>query len=150
MGQKVFSKEKLLSEKAILVYFVILKLAICLFPYEYGFFRDELYYIALSDNLDFGYIDVPPIIPFLLAVVRFVLGTSYIAVHFLPAISGALVVWLVSLMVKKMGGGLSAQLLALVCTTLAPIYICFESVYTYDSFDKLCWTLLLYVMVLLL
>jgi hypothetical protein len=150
MSQKVFSRDKLLGEKAIVTYFVIIKLILCLFPFEYGFFRDELYYIALSDNLDFGYVDVPPVVPFILAIVRSLMGTSFISLHFLPAVSGALVVWLVSLMVKKMGGNIYAQLLALTCVTLAPIYICFESIYTYDAFDKLCWTLMLYVMVLLL
>lgn len=150
MSRKVFSRKKLLSEKTILTYFVIIKFAVCLFPFEYGFFRDELYYIALSDNLDFGYVDVPPITPFLLVIVRSLLGTSFISLHLLPAVCGALVIWLVSLMVRKMGGGFNAQLLALTCVTLAPIYICFESVYTYDSFDKLCWTLTLYMMVSLL
>jgi len=150
MSQKVFFRDKLLGENAIVIYFVITKLILCLFPFEYGFFRDELYYIALSDNLDFGYVDIPPLVPFFLAIVRFLMGTSFISLHLLPAVCGALVVWLVSLMVRKMGGSFSAQLLALTCVTLAPIYLCFESVYTYDAFDKLCWTLMLYVMVSLL
>ena len=150
MSRSFFSRDKLLSEKAIVVYFIVTKLIICLFPFEYGYFRDELYYIVLSNNLDFGYVDVPPIVPFLLAIVRFLLGTSFITLHLLPAICGALVVWLVSLMVKKMGGGFNALLLALTCVTLAPIYLCWESTYTYDAFDKLGWTLMLYLMVLLL
>lgn len=49
-----------------------------------------------------------------------------------------------------MGGGFNAQLLALSCVTLAPMYLAFESVYSYDAFDKLCWALVLYIMVLLL
>ncbi|MHC4791317.1 MAG: glycosyltransferase family 39 protein, partial [Planctomycetota bacterium] len=150
MSGKFFSKENLLSEKAIVVYFVLLKLAICLFPFEYGLFRDELYYIALSDNLDFGYVDVPPLAPFLLAMVRLIMGTSFFSLHLLPAVCGALVVLLVYSMVKKMGGNFGALLLSLTCVTLAPIYICWESLFTYDAFDKLCWTLALYAMVLLL
>jgi len=150
MGQKLFSRDRLFSEKALVVYFIVLKLVLCLFPFEYGYFRDELYYIALSDNLDFGYVDVPPIVPFLLAVVRRLLGTSFFSLHLLPALSGALVVWIASLIVKKMGGGFNALLLTLVCVTVAPIYICWESVYSYDAFDKLWWTLALYFMVLLL
>ena len=150
MGKNILCRDRLFSERAIVLYFIIIKFIVCLFPYEYGYFRDELYYVALSDNLDIGYIDVPPIVPFLLAAVRSLLGTSFISLHLLPAISGAIVIWLVSLMVKKMRGGLSALVLALTCVTLAPIYICFESVYTYDAFDKLCWTLMLYIMVLLL
>jgi hypothetical protein len=140
----------LLNEKVIVICFIVTKLILCLFPFEYGYFRDELYYIALSDNLDFGYVDVPPVVPFLLAIVRSVLGTSFFSLHLLPAVSGAVVVWLVSLMVRKMGGNRSALVLALTCVTLAPVYLCFESMYTYDAFDKLCWTLMLYVMVLLL
>jgi len=150
MSQIFFSRERLLGGKAIVIYFVITKLILCLLPFEYGYFRDELYYIVLSDNLDFGYVDIPPLVPFLLAIVRFFLGTSFISLHLLPAVCGAMVVWLVSLMVKELGGNLYAQLLALTCVTLAPIFLCFETVYTYDAFDKLCWTLLLYVMVLLL
>jgi len=150
MSQRFFSKERFLGEKAILIYFVVLKLILCLLPIEYGYFRDELYYIAMSDNLDFGYVDVPPLVPFFLAVVRFFLGTSFISLHLLPAVCGVLVVWLVYLMVKELGGGIYAQLLALTCVTLAPIFLCFETVYTYDAFDKLCWTLLLYVLVLVL
>ena len=150
MGQKLLCRDRLFSERALVVCFVILKLFLCLLPVEYGYFRDELYYIALSDNLDFGYLDVPPIVPFLLAIVRHVLGTSFLSLHLLPAICGALVVWIVSLMVRKLGGGFNAQLLALTCVTLAPIYLCWECLYTYDSFDRLWWTLALYVMVLLL
>lgn len=150
MRTRFLSRDFLLGEKAVVAYFIIIKLAVCLFPFEYGFFRDELYYLALSDNPAIGYVDVPPVAPFLLLIVRSLLGTSYFSLHLLPAVTGALVVWLTSLMVKKMGGNLSAMVLALTCVTLGPVYLCFESIYTYDAFDKLCWTLMLYVMVLLL
>lgn len=150
MNPTILSKDRLPAEKAVVVFFILAKLALCLFPFEYGLFRDELYYIALSENLDFGYVDVPPIVPFVLAIVRSLLGTSYFSLHLLPAISGAMVVWLVSLMVRELGGRLNALLLALTCVTMAPIYLCWESTYSYDAFDKLCWTLMLYVTVLIL
>lgn len=150
MSLKVFFRRIFSAKRTVIVFFVLAKLALCLYPFEYGYFRDELYYIALSDNLDFGYVDVPPIVPFLLAVIRNLIGTSFFSLHLLPAICGALVVWLVSLMVRELGGGFSALLLALTCVTLAPIYLCWESTYTYDAFDKLCWTLMLYIMLLIL
>ncbi len=150
MSQEDFSRRNIRAERILIGYFIAAKLILCLFPTEYGFFRDELYYIALSDNLDFGYVDVPPIVPFLLAAVRSVMGTSFLSLHLLPAVAGALVVWLTSLMVRKMGGGFNALLLALTCVTFAPIYLCWESTYTYDAFDKICWTLLLFLLVLLL
>ena len=149
MSQEDLPRRNTRGEKLLIAYFIVAKLILCLYPLEYGFFRDELYYITLSDNLDFGYVDVPPVVPLLLAAVRSVLGTSFLSLHLLPAVCGALVVWLTSLMVRKMGGSFNAMLLALTCVTFAPIYLCWESTYTYDAFDKLCWTLLLYLLVLL-
>ncbi len=37
---------------------------------EYGFFGDELYTIALSRHLAFGYVDLPPLVPALAALSR--------------------------------------------------------------------------------
>ena len=37
---------------------------------HYGYFRDELYYLALSHHLDWGYVDLAPLAPFLLRVGR--------------------------------------------------------------------------------
>ena len=30
--------------------------------HRYGYFRDELYYIACARHLDFGYVDVAPLV----------------------------------------------------------------------------------------
>ena len=40
----------------------------------YGFFFDELYTIALSRHLAFGYVDLPPLVPALVALSRFTVG----------------------------------------------------------------------------
>jgi len=32
---------------------------------RYGYFRDELYYLACSEHLDAGYVDQPPLIAFI-------------------------------------------------------------------------------------
>jgi len=150
MGKRFISRESISSEKAILLYFILLKLALCLFPVEYGYFRDELYYIVLSDVLDFGYLAEPPLCPFLLAVVRFIFGTSPYSLHLLPAAVAVVVLVVTSRMIKELGGGRFAQVLGLTCVTVAPAYIVIESLYFYDNFDKLFWLLMLYMMVRLL
>jgi len=38
------------------------------FNNRYGYFRDEFDYIACCDHLEWGYIDQPPLIPFLIRV----------------------------------------------------------------------------------
>ena len=51
---------------------------------HYGFFRDELYYIACGNHLAFGYVDKPPLIAFVARLSSFLLGTSLSAFRFFP------------------------------------------------------------------
>ncbi|HKS96093.1 MAG TPA: hypothetical protein VJV74_08160, partial [Terriglobia bacterium] len=55
---------------------------------RYGYFRDALYYLACSEHLAFGYVDQPPLIPFLGWIARHTLGTSLPALLFWPAAAG--------------------------------------------------------------
>ena len=50
----------------------------------YGFFGDELYTIALSRHLAFGYVDLPPLVPALVALSRALLGKSLFALLVQP------------------------------------------------------------------
>ena len=79
---------------------------------RYGYFRDELYYIACSDHLDWGYVDHPPLPIALLWVSRALLGDSLQAIRLLPSLAGVAVVILAALMARRIGGSRSAQGLA--------------------------------------
>ena len=61
---------------------------------NYGIFRDELYYIACSEHLAFGYVDQPPLSIFILKGVRLLLGDSLIALRILPVLAGTVFVYL--------------------------------------------------------
>ena len=54
---------------------------------QYGYFRDEFYYIAASKHLDFGYVDFPPFIALVTRLIRGTLGESLLAIHLLPALA---------------------------------------------------------------
>ena len=41
---------------------------------NYGIFRDELYYFACGEHLDFGYVDHPPMVAIIAAVIRPIFG----------------------------------------------------------------------------
>jgi hypothetical protein len=55
----------------------------------YGYFRDELYYLACTENLAAGYVDHPPFSVFVLWLVRRTLGDSLPALRLVPALLGA-------------------------------------------------------------
>ncbi len=59
----------------------------------YGYFRDELYYMACSNRLSLGYVDQPPLSIALLKLVRLVLGDSLFAIRLLPAAQGQSYGW---------------------------------------------------------
>jgi 4-amino-4-deoxy-L-arabinose transferase-like glycosyltransferase len=112
MSKKLFSREILLSDTAILIVLALTKLlAHWLTSGGYGYFRDEFYYIAVSQRLDFGYLEFPPMIALITALTRGLLGESLFALHFFPALAGALIVLLTGLMARELGGGKFAQAL---------------------------------------
>src|SRR5271157_4818525 len=56
---------------------------------HYGYFVDELYYLACSRHLDWGYVDQPPLIALITWLVRVTLGQSLPAIRLMPAAAGA-------------------------------------------------------------
>src|SRR5262245_13332115 len=70
----------------------------------YGYFRDELYYIACSKRLAAGYVDQPPLSIFVLAAARFLLGDSVFAIRLVPALVSSLSVTALCLLVRRLGG----------------------------------------------
>ena len=71
----------------------------------YGFFRDELYFLACSDHLGAGYVDHPPLSVFVLALFRLFLGSSLFAVRLPAALAGAGGIVFTGLIAREMGGG---------------------------------------------
>ena len=98
---KIFSRQFLWSDTAILVYLALAKLAIHLLTgNSYGYTGDELYNQAMTKHLDFGYVDVPPLVPFLIVISNRIFGTSLLAIHILPALAGAIMVFFAGLMAR--------------------------------------------------
>ncbi len=146
-------QEELLSPSFLLVSFAFLKLFLHVFTNAlggYGYFRDEFYYIACSEHLALGYVDHPPLSIFILAVSRFFLGDSLVALRLLPAIAGAGSVYVTGLMVQEMGGKKFALTLACLAVIVAPAYLALSGFYSMNSFDLLFWSILLYLLLMIL
>jgi hypothetical protein len=147
---KIFSKQFLLGSTSILVYFALIKFFIHFFTNlagGYGYFRDELYYIACSDHLAFGYVDQPPLSILLLWISRFLFGDSLIAIRFFPAIAGALLVFFTGIITRELGGNRFAQIFAMLAVIAAPIYLALDNYFSMNSIDLLLWVIALYLII---
>jgi hypothetical protein len=95
----------------------------CYFNNRYGYFRDEFDYMACGDHLAWGYVDQPPLIPFLIHVCRAVLGDSLRSVRFIPALASSLLVVQTAVLARELGGRRFALLLSAVTIMVAPQYL---------------------------
>lgn len=117
---------------------------------SYGIFRDELYYIACSDHMAWGYVDQPPFSIAVLWLNRRLFGDSLFALRLLPALAGAASVFLAGLIAKKIGGGKFSQALAACCVLAAPLTLGTNSYFSMNSFDLFFWTLAFYLVAIIM
>jgi Dolichyl-phosphate-mannose-protein mannosyltransferase len=107
---------------------------------RYGFFRDELYYIACGQHLSAGYVDHPPLIAFLARVTEVVGGGSLVAFRLVAAAAAAALVLLTARLARELGGGNSAQALAALAIAAAPVMAALGTLFTMNAFEPLFWT----------
>src|SRR5438132_5156361 len=106
---------------------------------RYGIFRDELYYLACGEHLDWGYVDQPPLIALVVWVARHLFGDWLVGLRFFPALAGAATVWLTAKLTREMGGGTFAQVLAALAVICVPIYLVMHHWLTMNAFEPLAW-----------
>lgn len=108
---------------------------------RYGFFRDELYYMACGRHLAWGYIDQPPLVAALAWLSRHLFGNSIVSIRILPVLAGAAVVFLAGVLARELGGGKTAQVLATFAVLFTPAYLAFDSFFSMNAFEPLFWML---------
>src|SRR5436305_1483505 len=96
---------------------------------NYGYFRDELYYIADGWHLQLGYVDQPLLMGWLAALVRVTIGDSLVAIHIIPALAGALLVLITGLVAHELGSGRMAQFTAGIAALFAPNFMATGSIF---------------------
>ena len=117
---------------------------------RYGYFRDELYVLAMSHHPDLGYVDVPPLVPWITQIPRLLTGNALWAIHVLSALVCAGTILLTGLMARLLGGTAWVQGLAALGSATALVLIGTGSVYAYDVFDEFWWTLAATILIVLL
>jgi len=116
----------------------------------YGFFFDELYTNALSRHLAFGYVDLPPLVPALVALSRALLGDSLFAAHVFPALAGAATLVFACLITREFGGKTFAVAVTALGFIIVPGWLMVDSIFCYDSIDQMVLAVFLFFLVRLL
>ncbi len=93
------------------------------FNNRYGYFRDEFDYMSCGDHLQWGYVDQPPLIPFLIHLCRAVLGDSLRSVRFIPALASSLLVVQTAVLARELGGRRFAVLISAISAVIVPQYL---------------------------
>ena len=117
---------------------------------NYGYFRDELYVLAMSQHPAFGYVDVPPLVPWITLLPRLLTSNALWAIHVISALVCAGTIILTGLMARLLGGTGWVQGLAALASATALILMADGSLYTYDVFDTFWWALCATILIILL
>jgi len=109
------------------------------FNNRYGYFRDEFDYMSCGDHLAWGYVDQPPLIPFLTHISRALLGDSLRAIRFIPALASSLLVVQTGLIARELGGKRFALLLSAITVAIAPQYLSNGSLLATNCLEPNLW-----------
>jgi len=118
--------------------------------HQYGFHQDELVVLDNANNLDWGFVEYPPLTPFLARIELTLFGFSLVSARTFAALAHAIVLVLAGLMARELGGKRITQILAAVATAIAPIALIQGSLIQYVTFDFLWSVLIAYLMLRLL
>jgi hypothetical protein len=109
------------------------------FNNRYGYFRDEFDYMSCGDHFSWGYVDQPPLIPFLTHISRALLGDSLRAIRFIPALASSLLAVQAAMIARELGGKFYALLLTAVCVLVAGQYLSNASLLTTNCLEPNLW-----------
>src|SRR5690242_3698723 len=101
-----------------------------------GFHTDELYYLDSGRHPALGYVDFPPVVPLLARLETGLLGISPWALRLLPTLLGGFMVVLSGAYVRRLGGSLRLQGLALLIAVAAPYFLGANWVFQTVTFDE--------------
>jgi len=115
---------------------------------RYGYFRDEFNYMACGDHPAWGYVDHPPLIPFLIKLSRLLLGDSLRSIRIIPALATSAALILTAMTARELGGRRFAMVLSGLAFIAVPIYLNDGSVMTTNCLEPLLWTGCIYFAIL--
>jgi len=117
---------------------------------DYGYTAAELYLLACSERLDWGYVDVPPLAVYLTLAARVVVGGALSAVRLAPALAGGMLVLVTAQLAHRLGAGRFGVGLAALAVALSPAFVAANASLGPNTYAPLFLTSFVYVWVGLL
>src|SRR6516162_9789902 len=102
---------------------------------NYGYFRDEMYYLACGEHPAWGYVDQPPLIAWMAWCLQHSIGTSLNALRLLPMLGDVGAIFAAALLARDLGGRRWAMFLSALAVLVAPIYLGLSHLFTMNAFD---------------
>src|SRR5262245_26351373 len=113
----------------------------------YGAFIDEHYYVACAKRLAWGYVDHPPLGPFILRVAMTLAGDNLAVLRALAATFGALAVFGTGLLAARLGAGRFGQGLAAAALVAAPIAQVIFGFFSMNAIEPVLWLALCWLLI---
>ncbi|HUO92357.1 MAG TPA: glycosyltransferase family 39 protein [Rhizomicrobium sp.] len=105
----------------------------------YGAFSDELYFMVCGMHPALGYVDQPPLMPWIAGLSHALFGTALLPLRLVPALAAAATVVLTVILTRSLGGGRFAQWLAGIAVALRGTFLVDGLLLTTDALQPLTW-----------
>ena len=114
---------------------------------NYGFHRDELLHLSVSEHLDWGFMEFPPLIGFIGKLSYLLFDYSLMGTRLFPTLAGVAILVLCCLIVIELGGKRSAVFLGGISILAFLPFYRNHTLFQPVAFDQLFWTLGFYYFV---
>ncbi|WP_339840153.1 glycosyltransferase family 39 protein [uncultured Maribacter sp.] len=114
---------------------------------NYGFHRDELLHLSVSEHLDWGFMEFPPLIGLIGKISYWLFDYSLLGVRLFPTLAGVGILILCCLIAKEIGGKTKAILLAGICILAFLPFYRNHTLFQPVAFDQLFWVLGFYLII---
>jgi hypothetical protein len=114
---------------------------------NYGFHRDELLHLSVSEHLDWGFMEFPPLIGLIGKISYWLFDYSLMGVRLFPTLAGIGILILCCLIVKEIGGKTKAIFLAGICILAFLPFYTNHTLFQPVAFDQLFWALGFYLII---
>ncbi len=116
----------------------------------YGYFRDELYFIVCGEHPDWGYVDQPPLIPLIAAMMHRWFPASLVMLRLAPALAHGATIALTGETARLLGGGRWSQTAAGLAVLCGAVYLATGTILSTDAVQPLAWLFCGYALIRIL